>query len=75
VTLLGGNTDAAKETTKTFSDASEEVGLEVNVDKSKSMLVSRDQNADQNWDIAMAPWPLVRKRTIPTERPSLVGEI
>jgi hypothetical protein len=28
-----------------------EVGLEVNVEKTKYMLVSRDQNADQNWEI------------------------
>jgi hypothetical protein len=29
---------------KTLTDASKEVGLEVNVEKTKYMLVSRDQN-------------------------------
>jgi hypothetical protein len=32
-------------------DASKEVGLEVNVEKTKYMLVSRDQNAGQNKEI------------------------
>jgi hypothetical protein len=32
-------------------DASKEVGLEVNVEKTKYMLVSRDQNAGQNQGI------------------------
>jgi hypothetical protein len=32
-------------------DASKEVGLEVNVEKTKYMLVSRDQNAGQNREI------------------------
>jgi hypothetical protein len=34
-----------------LSDASKEVGLEVNVEKTKYMLVSRDQNAGQNREI------------------------
>jgi hypothetical protein len=33
------------------TDASKEVGLEVNVEKTKYMLVSWDQNAGQNWEI------------------------
>jgi hypothetical protein len=37
--------------TQTLIDASKEVGLEVNVEKSKYMLVSRDQNAGQNREI------------------------
>jgi hypothetical protein len=39
---------------KTLTDASKEVGLEVNVEKTKCMLVSRDQNAGQNWEIRTA---------------------
>jgi hypothetical protein len=35
----------------TLIDASKEVGLEVNVEETKYMLVSRDQNAGQNRDI------------------------
>jgi hypothetical protein len=34
-------------------DASKEVGLEVNVEKAKYMLVSRDQNAGQNRDMTI----------------------
>jgi hypothetical protein len=37
--------------TQTLIDASKEVGLEVNVEKTKYMLVSRDQNAGQNLEI------------------------
>jgi hypothetical protein len=36
---------------KILIDASKEVGLELNVEKTKYMLVSRDQNAGQNWGI------------------------
>ena len=34
--------------TETLVDASKEIGLEVNVDKTKCMVMSRDQNAGQN---------------------------
>jgi hypothetical protein len=49
--LLGDNIDTIKKNTQTLIDASKEVGLEVNVEKTKYMLVSQDQNADQNRDI------------------------
>jgi hypothetical protein len=48
VNLLGGNIDSINKNTETLNDASKEVGLEVNVEKIKYMLVSRDQNAGQN---------------------------
>jgi hypothetical protein len=51
VNLLGYNKDNINKNSKTLIDASEEVGLEVIVDKTKYMLVSRDQNAGQNRDI------------------------
>jgi hypothetical protein len=35
-------------------DASKEVGIEANVEKTKYMLVTGDQNAGQNWDIKIA---------------------
>jgi hypothetical protein len=41
------NTDAINKNTEIVIDASKEVGLEVNVEKTKYMLVSRDQNAGQ----------------------------
>jgi hypothetical protein len=48
VNLLGDNIDIINKNTETLIDASKEVGLEVNVEKTKYMLVSRDQNAGQN---------------------------
>jgi hypothetical protein len=44
VNLLGDHTD-------TINDTSKEVGLEANVQRTKYMLVTHDQNADQHWDI------------------------
>jgi hypothetical protein len=37
--------------TYTLIDASKEIGLEVNVEENKSVLLSRHQNAGQNRDI------------------------
>jgi hypothetical protein len=51
VNLLGDNIDTINRNTETLIDASKEVGLEVNVEKTKYMLVSRDQNARQHRDI------------------------
>jgi hypothetical protein len=51
VNLLGDNIDTINKNTETLIDASKKVGLEVNVEKTKYMLVSHDQNADQNRDI------------------------
>jgi hypothetical protein len=36
---------------------------------------SRIQNIDYKLQEKKTPWLLVRKRTIPTERPPLVGEV
>jgi hypothetical protein len=49
--LLGYNIDTIKKNTQTLIDASKEVGLEVNAEKTKYMLLSRTQNAGQNHDI------------------------
>jgi hypothetical protein len=51
VNLLGDNLDTINKNTETLIGASNEVGLEVNVEKTKYMLVSRDQNAGQNQEI------------------------
>jgi hypothetical protein len=45
VNLLGDNIDTINKNTLTLIDASKEVGLQVNVEKTKYMLVSRGQNA------------------------------
>jgi predicted HTH domain antitoxin len=51
---LGDNIDIVKKKTETLINASKEVGLEINVEKAKHMLVSRHQNIDQNRDIKIA---------------------
>jgi ABC-type siderophore export system fused ATPase/permease subunit len=51
VNLLGDNTDTIKKKTETLIDGSKEVGLEVNAEKTKYMLLSRHQNAGQNKNI------------------------
>jgi hypothetical protein len=51
VNLLGDNVDAIKKNMETLIDSSKEVGLEVNTEKTKYMLLSRHQNAGQSNDI------------------------
>jgi hypothetical protein len=51
VNLLGDNTDTIQRNTETLIDASEEVGLEINIENTKYMLISRHQNVGQNRDI------------------------
>jgi hypothetical protein len=43
VNLLGDNIDTINKNTQTLIDAGKEVGLEVNGEKTKYMLVPRDQ--------------------------------
>jgi ribosomal protein S2 len=52
--LLDDNIDAIKKNTEILIDASKEVGLEVNREKTKYMLLSRHQNAGQSYDIKIA---------------------
>jgi hypothetical protein len=51
VNSLGNNTGTLKKYTQTLIVASNEVGLRVNTKKTKYMLLSRHQNAEQNHDI------------------------
>jgi biotin operon repressor len=48
VNLLGDTIGTTNKNTWTLIDASKEVGLEVNADKTRYMLLSRHQNAGQN---------------------------
>jgi hypothetical protein len=48
VNLLGDNIDTIKKNTETLIDACMEVGLEINVEKTKYRLLSRHQNVGQN---------------------------
>jgi hypothetical protein len=54
VNLLGDNIDSIKKNTETLINACKEVGLEINVKKTKSMLLSRHQNVGRNRDIKIA---------------------
>jgi hypothetical protein len=50
VNLLGDNVDTMKKNTRTLIDASKDVGLEVNIEETRYVLLSRHQNAGQNQD-------------------------
>jgi hypothetical protein len=52
VNLLGDSVDTIQKNTQTLIDASKEVGLKINTEKSKYsyMLLSRHLNAGQNHD-------------------------
>jgi hypothetical protein len=51
VNILGGSVHAIKKNTEALTVASKEIGLEVNAEKTKYMVKSRDQNAGQNHSI------------------------
>jgi hypothetical protein len=54
VNLLCDNIDTIYKHTEALTDASKEVDLEVNAEKTKFMLLSRQQNARQNRNIKTA---------------------
>jgi hypothetical protein len=54
VNLLGDNINTIKKSTQTLTDTSKEVGLEVNTEETKYMLLSHHQNAGQKHDIKIA---------------------
>jgi hypothetical protein len=54
VNLLGDNIDTIEKKTQKLIDANKEVCLEINVEETKYMLLSRPQNAGQNRDIEIA---------------------
>jgi len=51
VNILGGSVYTIKEYTKALVVVSKEIGLEVNADKTKCIVMSRDQNAGQSHSI------------------------
>jgi hypothetical protein len=51
VNILGGSIHTINKNTVTLVAAKKEIGLEVNADKTKYMIMSRDQNAGQSHNI------------------------
>ena len=51
VNILGGSIHTIKKNTEAWVVAHEEIGLEVNADKIKYMVMSGDQNAGWNYNI------------------------
>jgi hypothetical protein len=51
VSILGGSVHTVKENTDDLVVGSKETGLEVNADKTKYMVMSRDQNAGRSHNI------------------------
>jgi hypothetical protein len=49
--MLGGSVHAVKKNTEALVAATKEIGLEVNADKTKYMVMSRDQNVGRNHSI------------------------
>jgi hypothetical protein len=54
VNLLGHNINIIKKSTEALIDAIKEVGLEINAEETKYMLMSRHQHAGQNHDLKRA---------------------
>jgi hypothetical protein len=53
VNLLGDDIETMKKNTRTLIDAGKEVGVEVNTEKTKYMLLSSQQNGGQNHVLEM----------------------
>jgi hypothetical protein len=51
---MGDNIDTIKKNNESLIDASMEIGLEINLEKTKYMFLSRRQNVGQNRDVEIA---------------------
>jgi hypothetical protein len=55
VNILGGSVHTVKENAEALVMATKEIGLEVNADKTKYMIMSRDQNAGRSHSVKIVP--------------------
>jgi hypothetical protein len=54
VNLLGDSINAIKENRETFLEASRDVGLEINAEKTNYMIMSHHPNSGQNQNVRIA---------------------
>jgi hypothetical protein len=54
INLLGDSVNTIKENSETLLEASRDIGLEINAEKTKYMIMSRHQNSGQNQNIRIA---------------------
>ena len=60
VKILGGSVHTVKENVEALVVASKEIGVEVNADETKHMVMSRDQNAGRSHNIKTNNSPFER---------------
>jgi hypothetical protein len=56
INLLCDSINTTKENTETLSEASRDIGLEINAEKTKYVIMSRYPNSGQNQNIRIGTW-------------------